>query len=107
MNAEFLMMNRPLGRGGYLVASLLIIAITTALAYAVYNGLSYNHHFFSLSIYLTILCVVFGTSVLITQTYRRMRDAGFPPMCLLLLFIAPLNILLVVALWIWPTRSER
>lgn len=99
------MMNRPLGRAGYVFNSSVIIAITAVLAYAAVAGLSFNHHLFSLSIYLGILCVVFGICVLTTQTYRRMRDAAWHPLLLVLLFVPPVNLLLVVFLWFWPSRA--
>lgn len=85
---SFLDMRAKRGPLGFLIAMVVICAVTILCIQGIYAWLHSNHHLSGLIIFLGILCVVFGGSILLTQVIRRLNDMGWNGMYSLLIFLA-------------------
>ncbi len=70
---HFLDMRGSLGRINYIIYSIFIAGITTGLIYLIYQALHSNHHLYSLSIFIGIVFGIFGFSLLMMQTIKRLN----------------------------------
>ncbi|MEO0796450.1 MAG: DUF805 domain-containing protein [Verrucomicrobiota bacterium] len=74
MFSAYMNMHAKRGRVGYLIHLILITIVTVASAEIIHAWLHHNHHLSGLIIFLAIVCAIFGLSVAMAQTIRRLND---------------------------------